>query len=155
MNITKVKRDGDKIIVKWDEEADTSSRKTDFTCYDPPLESFDEAFAALGPAALDLIGAAESWRERATVSGVSITHEEDRTGAVITLLVDLGGATKGPLVVNTPYIVDDDDNGPEMPGPMREAVTAIQREAEKYVRGNRAQKDFFTEAFKEGEPEVA
>ncbi|WP_412506175.1 hypothetical protein [Roseovarius sp. SYSU LYC5161] len=155
MNITKVKKDGDKIIIRWSEDADTSEKKTDFACYDPPLDSFTEAFEALGPAALGLIMAPHAWRSLAKVSGVSITHEEDRIGAVITLLVDLDGATKGPLVINTPYLVDEDENGPMMPPDMLNAVDAIMKEAEKYVRGERAQRDFFADDAADSESEAA
>lgn len=145
MDITKVKYEPEagKVQIKWSEDSDTSVRDTTFTCYDRPLEEFLDAFNSLLPAALNLIGAPEAWGERGTVSGVSITHEEDRIGAVITVLVDLGERTKGPLVINTPYLVDDDENGPIMQPDMMNAVDAIQREAKRYVRGERAQADFF------------
>lgn len=146
MEITKVKYEpkAPKVMVKWQEDSDTSNKETTFNCFDPPLEEFVPAFDSLKPAALDLIGAPEEWGERATVSGVSITHEEERIGAVITLLIDMEERTKGPLVINTPYLVDADENGPEMPPAMQTAVRSIQREAKRYVRGDRAQRDMFT-----------
>mgnify|MGYP000308780894 CR=1 FL=1 len=145
MDITKVKYEPEagRVQIKWTEDSDTSNRDTTFTCYDRPLQEFLDAFNSLVPAALNLIGAPEVWAERGTVSGVSITHEEERIGAVVTVLIDLGEKTKGPLVINTPYLVDDDENGPCMEPDMLTAVDAIQREAKRYVRGERAQADFF------------
>ena len=66
-------------------------------------------------------------------------------GAVVTLLVPLECAPS-PLVINTPYLPSEDPNdsgGATLPQALRTAILRVIAEAQRYLRGDRAQGDLF------------
>lgn len=143
MEITKVKYDGEKVTIKTQEDSDTSQKETTLTCYDPPRESFTDAFQALREGAVDLLEIQDAdWAAGLRVTGMSVTYEEERTGVVVTMMKELEGA-KGPLVLNTPYVVDEDEHGPTMPTALMRGYQRMLDEARKYLNGDRAQRDLF------------
>lgn len=145
MNITKVKTRESGLELRWKDQDDTTRKETTFTCSDEPAESFTDALHALLAPCLSLIEA-QDWEDEAEVMGLSVTYESERRGFVVTIRKELE-ATRGPLIVNTPYIVDDadDDTTPVAPRPMTAAVDRVIHEAGRYLNGHRAQRDLVAE----------
>lgn len=149
MDIRKVKSSNGVITIRAEEQSgEEDVRRVELESRAEPRPEFHEAMGGLIRPALDMIQAPGAWMAVATISGVSLTHEEDRgMGAVVTLLVPLECAPS-PLVLNTPYLPSEDPNGagsPTLPPALQQAIERVILEAERYLDGERAQGDLFAE----------
>lgn len=122
-----------------------------------PLPSFNIAVEAVRKAAMEMILAPDDWSST-RLSGMSINYEgDDRFGVVVTLLVDIDGFA-APLVINTPHLrqeLPDDEGGIFMPEDFQADVEVLRDEAMKFLAGERAQANLFSEPARERELEDA
>jgi hypothetical protein len=145
MEIRKVKSANGVITIRAEEQSgEEDIRRIELESRAEPRPEFHEAMGGLILPALEMLEAPFAWRAAATISGVSITHEEERgMGAVVTLLVPLECAPS-PLVLNTPYLTSGGD-GCVLPDDLRDAILRVIDEALRYLDGDRAQGDLFAE----------
>jgi hypothetical protein len=146
MQIAKVKSSKGLITIRAQEitegpEGD-NIKQIEVESREEPRAEFHAAMGDLIGPALRMVEAPEAWEQVATISGLSITHEEDRgMGAVVTLLIPLECAPS-PLVINTPYLPshgrDENDTGPCLPSALVRAVERVHDEALAYLGGERA-----------------
>lgn len=155
MLIRKVKQSSGLITIRAEEALSPDGdevRRIELESRAEPRPEFHEAMGELIGPSLRMIEAPTAWEGVATISGVSVTHEEERgMGAVVTLLVPLACAPS-PLVINTPYLPSEDPNGngaPVLPQALRLAVERVCLEARRYLDGERAQGDLFGAAIQE------
>lgn len=149
MEIRKVKSSNGLILIRAEEQCgEEDIRRIELESRAEPRPEFHEAMGGMISPAMNMIQAPGAWMAVATISGVSVTHEEERgMGAVVTILVPLECAPS-PLVLNTPYLPSEDPNdsgGATLPRALREAVERVIDEAMRYLRGERAQADLFAE----------
>lgn len=148
MDIRKVKSANGVIIIRAEEQSgEEDIRRIELESRAEPRPEFHEAMGGLISPAMTMIEAPGAWLTAATISGVSITHEDEGgIGAVVTILVPLECAPS-PLVINTPYLtsVDNGSGAPRLllPPALQQAVERVIDEAERYLGGDRAQGDLF------------
>lgn len=149
MKITRVKfKDG-----KWyldaeeGDEGDSTFKRIFMESKDEARPEFAKALYDMGTPALKALGAPKRWLDSFKVSGVSIKHEAERgLGCVVTMQIPMDEISNGPLVLNTPYTVEDAGEGPSMPPALYRALVALLDEAGRYMDGDRAQGDIFAAA---------
>lgn len=141
---------GGSVVLRWQ----TSARggleqvKHELESRDVPAPGFHHALQGLGAF---IQTALEIDPEGLTIQSVSINHEEDgRRGFVVTALKAFPGFFNAPLIINTPHVrepASDDDVGPGFaPDDLVVAVDRLEREANRYLNGERAQRDMFPDA---------
>ena len=139
---------GEEVILRWQttRNGGLEVEKHELTSKDPPLESFHEALQAFR----DWLGTVlEVGIDGIGISSVSINHEEDRRGFVVTALKALPSYFNAPLVLNTPHlreIVDEDDGPGFADADLVELVDALEKEADRYLKGERQQGELFPAA---------
>ena len=137
MDIRKVKSTNGLILIRAEEASgEEDIRRIELESRAEPRPEFHEAMGGLIAPAMDMIQAPSAWMAVATISGLSLTHEEERgMGAVVTLLVPLECAPS-PLVINTPYLSE----GPTSSAAhccqhdLRQAIERVIDEALRYMR---------------------
>ena len=124
---------------------DRNGNEADIKFKDLPMSSFYAAMAALIPPALDLLELPIDYDACMTATGISFSNTDGIMGAVVTLQKELVGALP-PLVLNTPHLAEEPygksgDDSCLLPGELVEALQECRSEAERYIRGERAQMD--------------
>ena len=148
MKFSKIKWDGACVELQWTSKLDGAGEVTHaLKSYDTPRPEFVAAMRALVPHVLEVLELDQAgWEDTLTVSGLSINEEDDgRRGLVCTCrrALDIANA---PLIVNTPHIRefrDDEQLKGFLPDAMLAAMEAVEREAELYLAGKRAQGSLF------------
>jgi len=145
--ITKVKYDGSKVQVAWEEDTPIGKNEFFLKCSDAPRADFSVALQLLKKYVTQIIEIPEEnqnkWIENLEIRGVSFSWTNNVMGAVITALKTLE-KSNSPLVINTPHKTAE----PYSPGGdvgnllSEECVDALKDvifEAEEYIGGKRAQ----------------
>jgi hypothetical protein len=150
MNFTKIKYDGKKVELHWNEKRPKGTDLTHtLTSTEPPAPEMRKALDKFDSFVEELLEVPSIWMDSLTVTGLSINEEEDgRQGLIITSQKKLAGAN-APLVINTPHLREPTKLGEEGPGffidGMSEATTTAEEAAENFVKGKRAQRSLFDE----------
>lgn len=138
-------KDGE-VVLRWTVErrGGLEEEKSELTSKDPPLPSFHAALQALA----GWVGTClEIGEDGLTIRSVSINHEEDRRGFVVTALTALPATFNAPLVLNSPHLregVESEEIGPGFADDtLIELVNALEKEASRYLGGERQQRDLF------------
>lgn len=127
----------------WDEYSLSSSEAA--------TPGFHDALAALRADVVEMCELPVEYEERISVTGVSVSISEDREipGATITAQLRLD-KSHAPLNLNTPHKAEEmyAEDAPEdkkslLSGECIDALHALYHEAERYVKGERAQGDLF------------
>lgn len=137
------------VTLRWEvmRRGGTETQKSELESKDPPLASFHEALAAFGPWVADALELPSA--DGLSVRSVSINHEEDRRGFVVTCLRALPATFNAPLVLNTPHLreLGDEEFGPGFADDDLVAlVDALEKEADRYLKGERQQGELFPAA---------
>ncbi len=148
MKFTKIKRSKGLVVLEWLTEEgkgglDTHEHRLSST--EDPHPTFVAALRAFIGPVLKLCELPHTWGgEALAVTGLSITHEEERgRGLVVTCQRSLADAP-APLVFNTPYLPEDaGEHGQSLPDELVEALDAVEDAARRFLNGERAQGDLF------------
>lgn len=151
MNIRKIKLKDGRWTVRAEEATGDpeapNTRKVEVESSETPRAELHTAFHQMVEPALDMISAPEGWYGKAIMSGVSISHEEERgIGVVMTVLVAMPEVASGPLVINTSYVVEDGGEGPSLPSDVYRGLMKLIEEAQRYLDGERLQLDMLKSA---------
>lgn len=127
---------------------DTSN--TAFKSSQRPKQEFIDALDAFKPFVQKLLGFTPRWMHDVAVTAVHISEQPgDRRGVVLSLKRTIPD-TNSPFNFSTPLLLEesaeseDQSNGRLVwPEGFDEALTAIQREASKYIANERGQGDLF------------
>jgi len=142
MRIRKVKFDGQRVEILYEQEKDIGMDEYSLKCTDKPLETFVNALDALRPAVAELCELPMKWGENLEVRGVSFSYEGDQEvmGAVISALKPLANSSC-PLVINTPHACEEPPSPTAeanlLPEKAVEALKAVISQAKKYIAGER------------------
>lgn len=147
LEVNKISYDRKKGIVKviYDElDRESDTKEVTFTAYDKPLEGFVSALDALTQDVLTICQFSEDYGISMQIRSVSLSRTNGILGAVITCFKELD-TSYAPLVINTPHLPyqpysDGDDNAPVLPSGCKERIEKLISEAEKYINGDRAEK---------------
>lgn len=119
------------------------------SCVDKALPSFHEALQALSEDVVEICEFPESYRDRILVTGVSFSYAGDNEvmGATIISQLRLAKSNVG-LNINTPYKASEfygetGDKDQLLSEDCVERLGTLQEEAEKYLKGTRAQAELF------------
>jgi hypothetical protein len=152
IRFTKVKSDGSKVTLHYERERSDGTRdEYAMVSADRPAPEFDAALNALAEDVIVVCELPASDKEKLTVRGVSLSHTNDIRGAVITAMKALTTANS-PLVLNTPHLPESaysgskTDPNPTMADGMVHRLDDLEREATRYVDGERAQGALFSAA---------
>ena len=140
MDITKVKltttkKDEQRTRVEWVEESPKGAPE-DHSMSSPEARhpDLDDAISALVLPTCRLLRLPDTYAEKMSCTGLTLTEEGEDRSATITCLKEL---SVGILVLNTPHTSD-------LPGPLWMLIDAVVREAKAYaVGGKRGQLDMF------------
>lgn len=161
-SIKKIKHSSSLVEIHAIETWGTSNeREWTLRCHEEPRLEMPAAFKALVPLVRDLLGLPLDWAKDAlSVISVSLSYSEITgvQGASICMRADLECATS-PLIFNTPHLPFDQysEGGkqPVMPDDLIEALQVLEREAEAYLDGSRAQADLFEAPVRRGKDAAA
>lgn len=153
MRFTKIKDDGTRVTLRWTEPAEGLDEagaevRCELETIDRPRPSFSEALQELAAHAVRLLELPSAYGKDVVVSGVTLKHEEEGLGVVLTCLKPIRRA-QGPLVLNTPYCRIE-GTGPDEA--MERAIQSLTTEAMAFVFGARQQADLFDVARLEADP---
>lgn len=148
MGFTKIKLVRGQVALEWVTEegpkrADQHEHRV--TSFELPHPSFVEAMQAFVQPCLELLELPEDYDEGITVSGLSITYEDERgRGLVVTLQKKLAGAPS-PLIFNTPYLPEQGgEHGMSLPHDLLACLDEAEAAAGRFLQGERAQADLFS-----------
>lgn len=147
MRFTKIKYDGSTVLLTWTTKKVTGEEvRHELTSPQDPHPDFLSALDEFRPTVLELLELDEDYGSGLRVQSLSINEEKDgRIGCVVTSLKTLDAA-HSPLVLNTPHLrerVDETTDRGFLSDEMMTAIARVEREAEAYVNGKRAQGDLF------------
>jgi hypothetical protein len=124
------------------------------TCRDKARPEFYEAMTALAEHVIEMCELPDDYLERITVRGVSFSYggENNTMGAVISASMELKESYQ-PLNLTTPHKASamynpgtPDDEKQLLTGDCIDALEALQKECEAYIKGEREQGSLFCEA---------
>lgn len=147
MSFTKIKLTKGQVALEWvTEEGPTRTDQHEhrLTSFELPHPGFLAAMEGFKRPVLDLLELPSMYGDGLAVTGISITHEDDRgRGLVITCQKQVAGAP-APLIFNTPYLPEDaGEHGQSLPEKMIEALDVAVEAAGRFLQGERAQGDLF------------
>lgn len=146
MRFTKIKWDQKEVTMKWVAQRGSEEHTHELTSKALPHADFDRALRALKDEVLDVLELDESYGGGLRVQSVTFSKSEKTgaAGAVVTSLKTLTVST-GPLVLNTPYMLEDGDQETGVMGSsMAEKLNTLRAEARAYIDGSkRGQGDLF------------
>lgn len=156
MSFTKIKLTKAEVLLEWVTEE--GPRRNDqhehrFRSIEVPHPDFAAAMQAFVGPVLRLLELPAMYGEGLTVTGLSLTHEDERgTGLVVTCQKQLAGA-QAPLIFNTPYLPEDGgEHGASLPSEMLVALDEAISQAREFLNGKRAQGDLFEKDGKAADP---
>ena len=150
MKFSKIKFDGVFTELTWTSKLDGAGEVVHtLKSTDAPRPEFIGALKAMVGPVLEVLELENAgWEDSLSVSGLSINEEEDgRRGLVCTCRRPLDVAN-APLIINTPHLRefrDDEALKGFMPDELYSAMEAVEKEAALYLKGKRAQGDFFAD----------
>jgi hypothetical protein len=144
MIFTKIKHSKGQVSLSWSDNNDAGTSIThEMTSGDEPRKEFGVALQNLADVVLKVCELPPTYRDGLTVSSVSFTENDAQgLGLVITALKEVGGAT-APFVINTPHVVESLEAANRWPTGTDALVEALEEEAARFRRGDRAQADLF------------
>lgn len=121
-----------------------ASEVREVTCYEAPLESFDEALDQLKSAVLKMCELPESWRESITIKWMGITYTKQGTRQAQIGFSKHWAKTHNDNSLKTPEFFIEDGTGSEdfkkeAPDSVVTLVLNMVHEAERYVNNERQQ----------------
>ena len=142
----KIKYSKERIIIEYDEEKGVGTNNLTLNSFEAPAPSFKKAFKRLEKWVNEICELNLSSKEVSTlisIIGVSFSWTNDIMGAVISAKKHLEG-TPAPLILNTPHKPSEPygknaDEGNVLDNDCIEDLENLQKEAEKYLNGKRAQ----------------
>jgi hypothetical protein len=149
MTITRVKS-GDKIAIEYTVLTDQGDEdQFSLSCSQRALPEFYLALNELGKHVVKICELPDEYASGLTVLGVKFTWTDEIMGAVISAKKALSDCDS-PLFLNTPHMPEKPysptGGGKCLPGETVDALADLKEEAERYVRGERAQLSLFAGA---------
>lgn len=153
IRFTKIKLKEQKIFIVWEKYEESTKAWDEYSlrCADPALPSLYEAMKKLDHHIAVICELPTTCEETIEATGVSFTYGEDGRGCVITGK-KLLKSNPAPMNLNTPYKVEDPQEGMEDYALSRECIDALREledEAFAYINGKRAQGNMFQEEYPE------
>lgn len=145
---TKIKYDGLKVRIEYEVERE-GSEPDEYSLFsaDAPATSFQAALTALREDVIAICELPAEQIDKLHIRGVSLSHTNGILGACITALKSVETAN-APLVLNTPHLPSapySDNPEPVLSPETRERLVLLMAEAQKYVDGERAQANLFSD----------
>lgn len=149
MRFTKIKYDGSKMRLEYEQERADGSDPDEFTLLsaDKPAPEFEIALNALSDDVVEICEFEPHYAAQIDVRGVTLTWADGVMGACITALKRLTTAN-APLVLNTPHLMaqprsEANANEPVLPDVTVARLGGLIEQAERYLNGERAQGSLF------------
>ena len=142
--IIKVKVKKGEWTIRWQKknEAAETYDTYEVTSKDPPLEELPKRLQVMANHVTEICDLPESATKNIAVSGITVSYTDKNRYLVITAVRSLS-KSKAPMLINTParplYPEDDQDETFCMSKECFEDLLAVENEAMKYIRGERAQ----------------
>ena len=146
--IEKVKLNGEKLSIAFTRTHKGTTESGEIVSEEGPRPEMIMAFDELVPYVVSICELPSDYIAEMKVTGISIHDTEGVMGVVISATKKLNNSRR-PFVINTPYKLEFDANGQATSMHLSvECVRSIRKvvmEAEKFMKGSRAQKDLFEE----------
>jgi hypothetical protein len=132
-----------------DQPIGSATMTTSFASADPPLQSFRDALQAFAPYVSSLLDLPEHWQAELVVTGLSIDREAETglRGLIITVRRRIEKANGRPVIINTPRMPEAGETTSDKIATLADAeielLETAEREAYKYVKGEREQGQLF------------
>lgn len=143
--ITKISLKDSDVHIVTEEEKNGDTIKTDLDSDQPGNPEFGDAFTDLGLYMADMMEFAKEWKNKSVCRSCTINYEEDdRIGVVVTLFVPLA-KFNGGVSISSPHLREKLPGTPGggcfMPPKLVDLVKELRDEAQKYLDGDRAQRE--------------
>lgn len=149
IKLTKIQIKKSHVHIEFKEKEGEENYVTEFDCDAPANPEFPKALADLGKAMCDTMQFTEEQKNACTATSVALSYsadEHNRMGVMVAMSMTLENFS-GPLHFNTPLIKEKTEEGKGggrvMSDSLRALVGVVIDEANKYMKGNRAQKKLF------------
>lgn len=145
MIFSKIKHNKGQTELVWSDSRDNGTTfEHTMRSSDEPRKEFVDAMHNLSDYVLKVCEFEPTYREGLTVIGVSFSENDTQgLGITVTALKKLEGRN-APLVINTPFIGQDDEHAGGWPLGTKRMIDTLETEADKFRRGDRAQSSMFT-----------
>lgn len=144
---TKIKIKDQTTTLKWQvprKGKDGEFNEGSATCRETPQPEFIAALQALVPDVPLMCDLPDSWyKDKLKILGVVLSHKDGIIGATISSTVTLNN--KRVIALNTPHLSAEGKAGETLPEGCTDRIEVLIDEAEKYLKGVRAQLEIFTE----------
>lgn len=142
---TKIKHKAGETVLEWTDSSERQSVVHSLRSHEDPRPEFVTALQSLTSIILSLCELPLDYGTDLKILGVTVTeHETLGRGLVITALKKLT-RSQAPMVLNTPHLTEtgSHENAPTLFGRELDLIEALQEEAERYRKGERAQQSLF------------
>ena len=157
IRMLKIKAKGKFITLQWEQYQKSTSNWDEhaLTSADPPRPELLDCMKKMNQHIVDICEMQKSDINKVEARSISLSYGEDGSGVVISGIKELEHNTS-PLCINTPYKPEFGPEGMEecgMSAELQEDIGNLCDEAFKYINGDRAQQNLFTDGQAEVEME--
>lgn len=137
---------GQVTLTRIDDRSVTDSIEQTLTSSESPRPEFGKALHALTDWVLEICDLPAAFRHGLSITGCTMTLGV-AGGIVVTAQKKVSGSN-APMMIHTPHVPEEPmtKDGPALPDSVREVVTRLEREAQRFWDGDRAQAGLFQDA---------
>ena len=155
IRMLKIKIKGKFVTLQWEQYQETTSNWDNHTlmCADPPRPELYTCMQKMAPHIVQICELPEDDANKIEARSVSLSYGEDGSGVVISGIKELE-SNVSPMCLNTPYKPENAPEGMEecaMSCALQDDIEKLCEEAFRYINGDRAQQNLFTDQEGEGE----
>lgn len=144
MDIKKIKIAEGKLTIRYGRMVKDTHEETEIVTPERAKPSFYAVINRISPEVVKMCGLPELWKEELQILGVTFKRDDDKFAVTVSAMKSVK-FSNSPLVINTPlaYEKDPELEGMGMPASLLKILRLLEKEAEAFVAGDRAQMEMF------------
>lgn len=144
MEIKKIKIGEGKLTIHYSRMVRDTHEETEIVSTERAKPSLYSVINKISPEVVKMCGLPEDWKEQLVVLGVAFKRDEGVLGVTISAMKTVK-FSNSPLIINTPFATEKDAEleNVGMPASLLKILRALEKEAEAFVAGDRAQMEIF------------
>lgn len=144
MEIKKIRIREGKLTIQFSRMVRDTHEATEIVSTERAKPSLYSVINKISPEVVKMCGLPEDWKEQLVVLGVTFQRDDVKFAVMVSAMKSVK-FSNSPLVINTPlaYEKDPELEGVGMPASLLKILRLLEKEAEAFVAGDRAQMEMF------------
>lgn len=140
MDINKIRIGEGKLTIDYRNKVGETTQDTEITSTERALPSFYDTINLLCPHVVKMCELPDGWKENISIVSVTFKRDDDLFGVTITAAKTIR-ASNSPFLIHTPFATEKspESEASGIPAAMLRTLRQLEKEAEKFVQGHRAQ----------------